>query len=750
MTALATPPKLQFLDANGAPLVGGKLYTYAAGTTTPLATYTDYGGGTANANPVILDSRGEASVWLGTALYKMALYSATDVLIWTVDNIGGFATLAQLAASGGSSLVGYLPAGTGAVATTVQAKLRESVSVADFTGFDPTGATDSTAAVQAAVTYIETLGRDAPVELLFPPGAIVDLKMVFITTGGIKLNGNGCTIVQNHDNVNSITVGGAGQYKVSNAFMIKRGAADVEITGFDFTTDDASFPALAAGFGSYFASIGGQHFDRLNIHHNRFRGGQRRALLLQAGEKLRFVANDLVNNGTTVHIGYLLNIYFYDGSSDTSTKYSPLDVIVADNIYDGYTSTDPAACLFLTGANRFSVRGNKLINMNQSASMRALYIYSNDFGPYDFDGTARSYIEGEVSGNQVYGTFDVGIEVSGNSTSATATWNNSYRMNIQVSNNIVRGTGNGIKIDKVRGTKVYSNYVTVSKSPLYIDSNMDEVAVTGNTLECTSSGQNATTVFGNWTAGATDLTFSGNKVVTPTGDQYAFRSTTNLIGLTMNDNVWDFNSTVASCRPLVLTLGGKSEVNGNTFDIDTSVAAVTVCVLGGNSNAGTLNMHGNYCVASGTGATTLRFANAFNLKEVRFTSNDSAGALVIEDCDRTYIRDNTINLPSGNTLRGIFCDNTGYAQKAVVQIHSNYVLQPAALNAPCIGIASNNDATNNTLSKVTMNRVEGNSTTVLVQQTTQGVIEVIGNTITNNGTGGTTIGVTGTATLVNL
>ena len=146
MTALATPPKLQFLDANGAPLVGGKLYTYAAGTTTPLATYTDYGGGTANANPVILDSRGEASVWLGSALYKMALYSATDVLIWTVDNIGGFATLAQLAASGGSNLVGFLQAGTGAVATTVQAKLRESVSVLDFGVNTTPGTTDMTAA----------------------------------------------------------------------------------------------------------------------------------------------------------------------------------------------------------------------------------------------------------------------------------------------------------------------------------------------------------------------------------------------------------------------------------------------------------------------------------------------------------------------------------------------------------------------------------------------------------------------------
>lgn len=89
MSTLAPTPKLQFFDANGAPLVGGKLYTYAAGTTTPLASYTDSTGNTANTNPIILDSRGEANVWLAGAIYKFALYDSTNVLIWTVDNING-------------------------------------------------------------------------------------------------------------------------------------------------------------------------------------------------------------------------------------------------------------------------------------------------------------------------------------------------------------------------------------------------------------------------------------------------------------------------------------------------------------------------------------------------------------------------------------------------------------------------------------------------------------------------------------
>ena len=186
MTALATPPKLQFLDANGAPLVGGKLYTYAAGTTTPQVTYTDFGGGTPNANPVILDSRGEASVWLGTALYKMALYSATNVLIWTVDNIGGFATLAQLAASGGSNLIGFLPAGTGAVATTVQAKLRESVSVLDFGASPSASAAANTTAIQNAINYAAPLGK----AVYIPAGtyAITALTLP-LQHGGIEIYG---------------------------------------------------------------------------------------------------------------------------------------------------------------------------------------------------------------------------------------------------------------------------------------------------------------------------------------------------------------------------------------------------------------------------------------------------------------------------------------------------------------------------------------------------------------------------------
>ena len=78
---------MQFFTAAGIPLVGGKLFTYASGTTVPLATYTDSTGNAANANPIILDSRGEANVWVGPSRYTFLLKDSLDNLIWSVDGV---------------------------------------------------------------------------------------------------------------------------------------------------------------------------------------------------------------------------------------------------------------------------------------------------------------------------------------------------------------------------------------------------------------------------------------------------------------------------------------------------------------------------------------------------------------------------------------------------------------------------------------------------------------------------------------
>lgn len=85
--ALSPLPKYQYVDRNGDPLSGGKVHTYAAGTTTPLASYSD-DSGTANSNPVILAVDGTATIYLTTGTeYKFVITDADDVLIYTQDNI---------------------------------------------------------------------------------------------------------------------------------------------------------------------------------------------------------------------------------------------------------------------------------------------------------------------------------------------------------------------------------------------------------------------------------------------------------------------------------------------------------------------------------------------------------------------------------------------------------------------------------------------------------------------------------------
>jgi hypothetical protein len=82
----------QFFNNDGTVLSGGKLYTYAAGTTTPKTTYTTFAGTIAHSNPIILNSAGRVptgEIWLNPTQYKFVLNTSSDVLIATYDNISG-------------------------------------------------------------------------------------------------------------------------------------------------------------------------------------------------------------------------------------------------------------------------------------------------------------------------------------------------------------------------------------------------------------------------------------------------------------------------------------------------------------------------------------------------------------------------------------------------------------------------------------------------------------------------------------
>jgi hypothetical protein len=204
----------QFFSDNGRPLSGGKLYTYAAGTTTPQAAYTTEAGNVAHSNPIQFDAAGRVpaggEIWLEDAVsYKFVLTTSADVLVGDWDDITGNASgiLSAFSASTGSSLLGFIQNGADAVTTTVQSKLREWVSVKDF-GAVGDGATDDAPSVQAALDYCVAQGHGS---IFFPSGNYVTNSPVGIDVGAsdvsanIEIFGTGpdSVIISNFDNATS-------------------------------------------------------------------------------------------------------------------------------------------------------------------------------------------------------------------------------------------------------------------------------------------------------------------------------------------------------------------------------------------------------------------------------------------------------------------------------------------------------------------------------------------------------------------
>jgi hypothetical protein len=150
----------QFFDNSGNVLTGGKIYSYSAGTTTPLVTYTSSTGLVPNSNPIILDASGRLSgsgeIWLDRQQnYKFVLTTSTDVLIGTYDNIPALNDVT-------AADVIYTPAGVGAVPTTVEAKLNQYVSLPDYTTLRNALATGQRVQIPPTTTSISVSTTDSP------------------------------------------------------------------------------------------------------------------------------------------------------------------------------------------------------------------------------------------------------------------------------------------------------------------------------------------------------------------------------------------------------------------------------------------------------------------------------------------------------------------------------------------------------------------------------------------------------------
>jgi hypothetical protein len=173
-------------DANGNPLSGAKWKFYATGTTTPQAVYSNAALSVSLGSVVTADGAGKfVSVYFDTSLaYRGILETSAGVQLADIDPINDSA--GDLSASGGSNLIGYISAGAGAVARTVQDRLRERVSVKDF-GALIDGVTDDTDAWEAAIAYC----KSTYAKLWMPAGISLISRTLVVDWNGWSIEGDG-------------------------------------------------------------------------------------------------------------------------------------------------------------------------------------------------------------------------------------------------------------------------------------------------------------------------------------------------------------------------------------------------------------------------------------------------------------------------------------------------------------------------------------------------------------------------------
>lgn len=376
---IATIPKFQF-SANGVPMVGGTLDTYIAGSTTPATTWQDSALTIANTNPISLDARGECVLWLDPAVvYKFVLKNAQGVIQWTQDNISNPAALANslradLAASSGASLVGFQQKGTGSVATTVQSKLRESVSITDF-GAVGDGVTNDVLSIQAAI-------NSGAKKIIAPAGKI------FRITNTLLIDSDSVELDFQYSELLLDDAGGTKDHVMLGNGVTQRGG--IKIHNVTFTRQQIA----TAGYAINSDFIGGCEIKGCRVYgNNEIHGGIKiyRGIIIN-------IQNNYIENCVNTGI-------YLEGSGTGANR--AVDVTIRENRVEGgvnaLSTWDFVEGLFCRDNIFFNTSG---VGVVVGASSNANGLVSFKFQENDFDtcGAAGLYID-KISNVQVTGCW---------------------------------------------------------------------------------------------------------------------------------------------------------------------------------------------------------------------------------------------------------------------------------------------------------------------------------------------------------
>lgn len=485
--------------SDGTPLASGRLYTYASGTTTHKNAFTSATLGTpctytsdgVGGLYIALDARGEAQLWLGSGAYTFVLQTSTGASVWTVDGVEDTgraydtALRADLAsttdATKGAHILGYKLNYAGSAGRLLNLKLQEWVSITDFSGADPTGATSSDSAFASAVALVTTTSGGMTIEI--PNGTFVISNLNLTDKKGLRFRGTAGSVYSVVKVTGKITCNNTGDFQadgvsfVGNVFdtttRTVTGAATAGNILFDMVDNCANWnvhgcyfygfdnvfrPNSGATNGSYIINITDNYFGWNNtsiladgvlhwwVENNTFSEDRVCNVWIKTGGGFHVDKNETENSTNALSSGY--NFRFGDGST----------AVVANGSCDGNNAHQWYG-VQLQKITQMSVSDNKgrlckgARAFSIETSCTSIQVHDNVLNGYDGSGYMAYgvYISApleriSVKTNQLI-NFDVGAYVSTPGAYGTA-----------IAGNQIAGVTNSISVTGVANADYVAAY----------------------------------------------------------------------------------------------------------------------------------------------------------------------------------------------------------------------------------------------------------------------------------------------------
>ncbi len=481
LAQLSPAPIFKAFGNDGTPLANGLLYSYAAGTTTPQATYPSQSEVTPNTNPITLNARGECALWLDpTLIYKINLTDSlgNQIAGFPVDNIQGSLTQTALIALLTQAFLGQIlyPQTAAEIAASVT-PTNYAYQPGDVRRYGVTGTGDETTKLQNALLVQQdvfiigglTVNTTSAVNMLsnqtlygFGPQSSISCNGT--TTNAININGKTHAIVRDlfvkcvstfssgNDSAAIILQGAATYCEVLNC-RLEGTRAGVTITSANYCTiHNNQITSASAADNCWDIAIYGQGSHN-RITNNLCQGGIGSAApglatngiyMLISGTGARGDYNIFANNEIDTHTCYGILAYVNTGGGAGSSN----TIIEGNHIHDitgTYVSGTASfgAGVYITTAEWVTVVGNTFFNTNVNTVNANLAP-----GAIGINGTSCFTVQGNVIRSPVW--FGIYVVNDGNGLGGGV-----------IEGNVITGciAHAGIKLNTVNNVTVIANEV---------------------------------------------------------------------------------------------------------------------------------------------------------------------------------------------------------------------------------------------------------------------------------------------------